>query len=94
MTLMHKMISVTATTMAMVSRRICSWLQSIIEKQISRVKVSWAIVGSGSRNMMQVLLQGNKKKYINLQRFSVYQKDLLSTLPQACCRVWAVNDVV
>lgn len=60
MTLMHKTISVTATIMAMVSRRICLWLQSIIEKQTSKAKVSWAIVGFGNRNTMQALPLENK----------------------------------
>lgn len=74
MTLMHKTISVTATIMAMVSRRICLWLQSIIEKQTSKAKVSWAIVGFGNRNTMQALPLENKTISQNHILLCVYEK--------------------
>lgn len=70
---MLKMISVIAITMVMVLKRICLWLQNIIEKQINKVKVSWEIVGSGNLNMIQVLNLKNKNKIILIKCITIHE---------------------
>lgn len=70
---MLKMISAIAITMVMVLKRICLWLQNIIEKQINKVKVSWEIAGSGNLNMIQALNLKNKNKIILIKRIIIHK---------------------